>query len=165
MAMVDYSMGMGSQQRNRASWQQPDRTSTYAPAPYMGNTQTFQQFDMAPAFDNNVYSFGDNSQFSYSQEQLAPFTTATNSSPAITALSMDPFTGAPGQYLGLPSPSFANNGYHSPGGSSFGEPSYSDQGADDYLYDSTMSNAYGGFVDNTMWIYQGGQGSNIAQDV
>lgn len=163
MTMMDYSMPMGRQQQNRVSWQQPDRSSPYAPN-YMGSPQTFPQFDMAPVYDNNVYTYGNSSQLAYSQEQLTPFTTAQNNSPGISALSMDPFAGAPGQFLGLPSPSFA--GYHSPGGSSYGEPSYSDQGNDEYLYDNSLNTgAYGGFVDNTMWMYQGGQGSNIAQDV
>ena len=134
--LIEYPIDMVHNFRARMGWQQPERTASFP---------VFQQstYDMS----SNVYGFGNNPAFSYSQEHLSPVKSEPPS--AISPLSLDPFSGS-NHYLGIPSPS-GFGGYHSPSGSSFGDIAYSDQGGDEYLHEGQGS-SFGGFVPHTVWI-------------
>jgi hypothetical protein len=152
LALMEYPIDMVSKFRARMGWKQPERTASF---PTFQNNPMQQQsfFDMQSTLDPNVYHLGSNPAFSYSQEHLDPYIKPDPGS-AISPLTLDPFTGASGQYLGIPSPS-GFGGYHSPSGSSFGDIAYSDQGGDDYLFETQgTSSAFGGFVPHThtVWI-------------
>lgn len=141
LTLIEYPIDMVSNFRARMGWQQPERTASFP---------IFQQsgFDMVSNIDaNTLYAFGNNPAFNYSQEHIAPIKSEPAS--AISPLSLDPFSGST-HYLGIPSPS-GFGGYHSPSGSSFGDFAYSDQGGDEYLYE-TQGNSFGGFVPHTVWI-------------
>jgi hypothetical protein len=136
LALMEYPIDMVSKFRARMGWAQPQRTASFP---------TFQQtYDMSPQLTtNNLYPFGGNPAFSYSQEHLIPMHSEPSS--AISPLSLDPFYGHHSQqFLGIPSPS-GFGGYHSPSGSSVGDFAYSDQGGDDYLFE-THHSEFGGFV-------------------
>jgi hypothetical protein len=139
--LIEYPIDMVHNFRARMGWQQPQRTASFP---------VFQHstYDMSSNVDtSNVYGFGNNPAFSYSQEHLSPVKSEPPS--AISPLSLDPFSGS-NHYLGIPSPN-GFGGYHSPSGSSFGDIAYSDQGGDDYLYEGQGS-SFGGFVPHTVWI-------------
>lgn len=133
LALMEYPIDMVSKFRARMGWAQPQRTASFP---------TFQQsFDMNPLDTNNLYPFGNNPAFSYSQEHLTPLQSEPGS--AISPLSLDPFSGHHSQqFLGIPSPS-VYGGYHSPS-SSFGDIAYSDQGGDDYLFETSPHGMGGG---------------------
>jgi hypothetical protein len=141
LGLIEYPIDMVARFRARMGWQQPERTASFP---------VFHQstYDMSSNIDTaNIYAYGNNPAFSYSQEHLTPIKSEPAS--AISPLSLDPFSGS-NQYLGIPSPS-GFGGYHSPSGSSFGDIAYSDQGGDEYLYEGQGS-SFGGFVPHTVWI-------------
>lgn len=146
LALMEYPIDMVSKFRARMGWKQPERTASF---PTFESTSFHGgMYDMP----SGGYSLGSNPAFSYSQEHLTPYIKSESSS-AISPLSLDPFAGATGHFLNIPSPN-AFGGYHSPGGSSYGDVSYSDQDGDDYLYDAQGPgpSAFGGFVPHTVWI-------------
>jgi hypothetical protein len=148
LALIEYPIDMVSKFRARMGWKQPERTASF---PTFENT-SFQggMYDMPSGLDSHGYSLGSNPAFSYSQEHLTPYIKSESSS-AINPFSLDPFAGASGQYLGIPSQN-AFGGYHSPAGSSYGDVAYSDQDGDDYFYDGPGPSSFGGFVPHTVWI-------------
>lgn len=148
LALMEYPIDMVSKFRRRMGWEQPERTASFPT--FQGNSFQEGMYNMPNNFEPQHYSLGSNPAFSYSQEHLTPFIKSEPGS-AISPLSLDPFTGASGQYLGIPS-SIGLGGYHSPGGSSYGDVAYSDQGGDDYLYDIQGPSTFGGFVPHTVWI-------------
>lgn len=148
LALMEYPIDMVSQFRGRMGWKQPERTASFPT--FQSNSFQGGMYEIPSSFDPGHYSLGSNPAFSYSQEHLTPFVKSEPGS-TISPLSLDPFAGASGQYLGIPSP-MAYGGYHSPSGSSYGDVAYSDQGGDDYLYDIQGPSAFGGFVPHTIWI-------------
>jgi hypothetical protein len=142
LALMEFPIDMVSVFRERMGWQQPQRTASF---PNFQQTNFELNTNLNPG---NVYPFGNNPAFSYSQEHISPMKSEPAS--AISPYTMDPFSSS-NQYLGIPSPS-GFGGYHSPSGSSYGDIAYSDQGGDEYLYEAQGS-GFGGFVpQNTVWI-------------
>jgi hypothetical protein len=141
LALMEYPIDMISVFRERMGWQQPERTASF---PNFNQTS----YELNPTLNtNNIYPFGNNPAFSYSQEHITPI--KSEPATAISPFTQDPFHG-PNQFLGIPSPN-SFGGYHSPSGSSYGDIAYSDQGGDDYLFEPQGS-SFGGFVPHTVWI-------------
>lgn len=143
LGLMEYPIDMVSKFRERMGWKQPHRTASFP---------TFQQ----PGYDMNslqapaMYPYASNPAFHYGQEHLTPYGTEPQS--AMSPLNLDSF-GQSSQYLSVPSPS-SFSGYQSPGSSYGGDIAYSDQGGDDYLYETQMlpGASIGGFVPHTVWI-------------
>jgi hypothetical protein len=129
-ALMEYPIDMVTSFRRRMGWEQPERTASFPK--FQNNTCHGSPYDIHDSFEPSHFSLGSNPAFGYSQEHLMSYI-KLEPGPAIGALSLDPFAGSSGQYLGIPSP-IGFGGYHGPGGSSYGDVAYSDQG-DDFLYD------------------------------
>ncbi len=150
LELMEYPIDMVSQFRSRMGWQQPERTASFPT--FVGNNSVYQHdmYDASPSLHGGMYALGSNPSFAYSQEHLTHYNTPPGPGPAISSLSLDPFTGASGQYLGLPTPATFND-YNNPGGSSYGGATYSDHGAEEYLYNDVPS-AFEGYANNAIWI-------------
>lgn len=138
LALMEYPIDMVSKFRARMGWVQPERTASFP---------VFQQthYDIDNLQAGDLYPYGNNPAFSYSQEHLAPISSEPSS--AMSPLTLDPYSQ---QYLAIPSPS-SYGGFASPSGSSFGDVAYSEHAPNDYLYETHRSNI-GGFVPHTVWI-------------
>ncbi|KFZ08382.1 hypothetical protein V501_05967 [Pseudogymnoascus sp. VKM F-4519 (FW-2642)] len=130
LALMEYPIDMVTNFRRRMGWEQPERTASFPT--FENNMFHGSPYDIHDSFEPSQFSLGSNPAFSYSQEHLTPYIKSEPGS-AISPLSMDPFAGSSGQYLGIPSP-IGFGGYNSPGGSSYGDVAYSDQG-EDFYYD------------------------------
>ncbi|OBT50714.1 hypothetical protein VE04_09825 [Pseudogymnoascus sp. 24MN13] len=148
LALMEYPIDMVTNFRRRMGWEQPERTASFPT--FENNMFHGSPYDIHDSFEPSQFSLGSNPAFSYSQEHLTPYIKSEPGS-AISPLSMDPFAGSSGQYLGIPSP-IGFGGYNSPGGSSYGDVAYSDQG-EDFYYDiqGRGPGAFGGFVPHTVW--------------
>jgi hypothetical protein len=144
LSLMEYSIDMVSNFRNRMGWVQPERTASFPT--FEGN-----HFGMQNDFGNSLSPYG-NPAFTYSQEHLMTMPPEATPSTATSPLVLDPFAN---HYLGIPSPS-GFGGYHSPASSAFGDGSivYSDHGEDFALYGEGQSfgSNFGGFVPPTVWI-------------
>jgi len=149
LALMEYPIDMVARFRARMGWAQPQRTASFPSFQNSGFQPTM--YEMQPSMDtSNLYPLGNNPAFSYSQEHLTPLSSEPGS--AISPLTLNPFASHSDRYLGIPSPS-GFGGYASPAGSSFGDIAYSDQGGDEYLFETQgVGSAFGGFVPHTVWI-------------
>lgn len=143
LGLMEYPIDMVSRFRERMGWKQPQRTASFP---------TFAQtsYDASDYAATDMYQYTANPAFNYSQDHIG--TLGAEPQAAISPLHLDSFSQS-NQYLEVPSPGMYG-GYHSPGSSYGGDIAYSDQGGDDYLYETPMmaGTAVGGFVPHTIWI-------------
>jgi len=139
--LMEYPIDMVARFRSRMGWVQPARTASFPSFPS-------NPYAMAASY-SSLSPYG-NPAFTYSQEHLMTMPPDPVPVPAMSPLSLDPFSS---HYLGIPSPSGFGS-YHSPTSSNFGEGSviYSDQGDDFALCDQGHGSQFGGFVPPTVWI-------------
>jgi len=131
--LMEYPIDMVARFRSRMGWVQPARTASFPSFPS-------NPYAMAASY-SSLSPYG-NPAFTYSQEHLMTMPPDPVPVPAMSPLSLDPFSS---HYLGIPSPSGFGS-YHSPTSSNFGEGSviYSDQGDDFALCDQGHGSQFGG---------------------